>query len=134
MQERFTDRMQPVAEREAYARVIQIAHGMGEHSRRYSELIAALQEEGGARLLISAGLLVVIRSNTVPLFFETQNDGSQPASNRFFDQVKFENLQRVTRIFLHVGPPLNTKDAPKPMGSLHRSSRGRVTAITPGSL
>jgi hypothetical protein len=36
------------------AGVIQIAHGMGEHSRRYSELIAALQEEGGARLLISA--------------------------------------------------------------------------------
>jgi hypothetical protein len=30
--------------------------------------------------------------------------------------------------------PLNTKDAPKLMGSLHPSSRGRVTAITPGKL
>jgi len=43
------------------------------------------------------------------LFFETLNYGSQPVPNRFFDQVKFENLQRVTRILLHVGPPAQYK-------------------------
>jgi hypothetical protein len=58
----------------------------------------------------------VTSSNTGPLFFEAKHDGSQPESNRFFDQVKFENLQRVTRILLHVGPPAQHKDAPKSNG------------------
>jgi hypothetical protein len=68
--------------------------------------------KAGLRLLIfrlSVRLLVVIPSNTAPLFFETLNNGSQPASNRFFDQVEFENLQRVTRILLHVVPPAQHK-------------------------
>jgi len=61
VQGRFTNRVQPAAEREAYARGNSDRPWQGEHSRRYSELIAALQEEGGARLQIphSAGLLFV---------------------------------------------------------------------------
>ncbi len=52
------------------------------------------------------GLLrVVISSNSRLLFFQMLNDRAQTGSDCFFDLVKYQDLQDVALILLHLAPP-----------------------------
>jgi hypothetical protein len=56
------------------------------------------------RFAASGRPLVLIPSNGRLLSFQTPNNRPQPASNRLFDQVKFQNFQTVALILFHVAP------------------------------
>ena len=61
-------------------------------------------------------LLVLIPSNNPLLFFQTLNNRPQPASNRLFDQVKFQNFQEVSLILWHFAPLHQFKISVQPKG------------------
>jgi hypothetical protein len=64
-----------------------------------------LVEERSFQLFGAWGsLLKVILSNRRPLFFQTLNNPPQPSSDCFFDLVKYQNLQEVALILMHLAP------------------------------
>jgi hypothetical protein len=54
-------------------------------------------------------LLLLIPSNSCLLFFQTSNNGPKPGSDRIFDLVKYQDLQEVALILLHLAPPKRFK-------------------------
>src|SRR5260370_13969609 len=64
-----------------------------------------LVEERSFQLFAAWGsLLTVIPSNRRLLFFQTLNNRPQPSSDCFFDLVKYQNLQEVALILMHLAP------------------------------
>src|SRR6516165_2435467 len=67
--------------------------------------MAPLVEERSFQLFAARGsLLTVIPSNRRPLFFQTLNNRPQPSSDCFFDLVKYQNLQEVALMLMHLAP------------------------------
>jgi hypothetical protein len=64
-----------------------------------------LVEERSFQLFAAWGsLLTVIPSNRRLLFFQALNNRPQPSSDCFFDLVKYQNLQEVALILMHLAP------------------------------
>jgi len=80
-------------------------------TRRLCRLrMALLVEERSTQRFADWGwLLVVVPSNSRLLFFQSLNDPSQPGSDCIFDLVKYQDLQEVALILLHLAPPTQFK-------------------------
>jgi hypothetical protein len=67
-------------------------------------VLLLVERRSSQRFAAWGWLLAVIPSNRHLLFFQTLNDRAQPGSDCFFDLVKYQNLQEVALILLHLAP------------------------------
>jgi hypothetical protein len=72
--------------------------------------MALLVEERSPQRFADWGWLpVAVPSNSRLLIFQTLNDRPQPSSDCIFDLVKYQDLQEVALILLHLAPPKRFK-------------------------
>ncbi|HXC49139.1 MAG TPA: hypothetical protein VNU20_12670 [Candidatus Sulfotelmatobacter sp.] len=81
--------------------------------------MALLAKERPSQRFADWGWLPVeVPSHGRLLFFQTLNDRPQPGSDCIFDLVKYQDLQQVALILLHVAPPTQVKYAHSRKGPL----------------